>query len=174
MSTAVTTPSTAGTRAGTPERWELLGPHRDRLIRLAASRFNAHEAEDVAHEALLRAYAFENLDDERVGSFLTSVTLRLCVDWHRASTRARRAYGRLRADAHHEGPEERVCDKLAGGWLMRLLDGLPARERSVLLARAGGLSTSETAMQLGITHKAAESAFTRGRAKLLVHAAVAA
>jgi RNA polymerase sigma-70 factor (ECF subfamily) len=162
------------TRPGSPERWELLWPHRDRLVRIATVRLGAHEAEDAAHEALLRGYAFENLDEDRVGSFLTSVTVRLCVDRHRASTRARTAHGRLRGDRDLDSPEDRVCDKLTGGWLMGLLDRLPDREKAVLLARARGLSTREAAARLGITHKAAESAFTRGRAKLLVHVAAAA
>lgn len=166
---------TTTTLPGSTGRWMLLLPHRSRLVRLAAARLgSASEAEDCVHEAMLRTCQFPNLDEERVGSFLSTVVVRLCVDRHRAVTRARMAWSRVGDPVDDEGPEDLVCDRLAGAWLMERLGSLSGRERGVLTARAGGLSTREAAGWMGISEKAAESAFTRARAKLLVQAAAAA
>lgn len=155
-----------------PERWALLLPHRARLVRLATRKLgDPADAEDCVHESLLRTLAFAGLDDRRVGPFLTTVTARLCADRHRARARARALAHRFWDGDRHEGPEDRVCDQLAGAWLQDQLEQLPVRERDVLRARADGLSTAEAALSLGITRKAAESAFTRARAKLLSQAA---
>lgn len=158
-----------------PERWALLMPHRARLVKLATSKLgDPNEAEDCVHEALLRTLAFAGLDDQRAGQFLTTVTVRLCVDRHRANARARTLAHRLWDGGHDDGPEDRICDQLAGAWLQDRLTQLSDREREVIQQRADGLSTPEAAARLGITRKAAESAFTRARAKMLSHAALAA
>ena len=161
------------TEPGSSGRWMLLIPHRARLVRLATRKLGSvAEAEDCVHEAMLRTCQFAGLDDERVGSFLSTVVARICVDRHRAGKRAQAAWARL-SEPRQEGPEDSVCERLAGAWLMGLLDDFPARERWVLAARAEGLSTREAARRLGISQKAAESAFTRARAKMLAHAAAA-
>lgn len=148
-------------------RWALMMPHRQRLVRLATAQLgNAHDAEDCVHEAMLRTVLFEALDEDRISAFLTTVVVRLCVDRHRAAARARTALPRLWEGGRQESPEDEVCDQLSGAWLLRALGDLPARERSVMRARADGLSTTEAAQRLGITQKAAESAFTRARAKI--------
>lgn len=168
-------PAVARTARRSVERWALLVPHRERLVRLASARLgDVHEAQDCVHEAMLRALDFDGLDENRVAAFLSTVTIRLCVDRHRACARDRRIIHRLWEPGCEEGPEERICDRLLGAWLLGLIVALPTRERSVLQARADGLSTSEAARELGITPKAAESAFTRARTKMLVHAAAAA
>lgn len=156
---------------GSPERWALLLPHRPRLVTLGGTRLgDPLEAEDCAHEAMLRTLHFPRLDEARVGQFLTAVLVRLCVDRHRAQARNRRLASRLWDGGYHDGPEDRVCDRMAGSWLFGLLDRLPLQERAVLSARADGLSTRDAAQRLGISQKAAESAFTRGRAKMLAYA----
>jgi RNA polymerase sigma factor (sigma-70 family) len=168
---ARTTPTTAPGSAG---RWLLVLPHRARLVRLAAARLgNTSEAEDCVHEAMLRTCLYAHLDEDRVGSFLSTVVIRLCVDRHRSSSRARVAWSKVGEPADDEGPEDLVCNQLTGAWLMERLESLSSRERGILTARAGGLSTREAARWLGITDKAAESAFTRGRAKLLNQAKAA-
>jgi DNA-directed RNA polymerase specialized sigma24 family protein len=50
--------------------------------------------------------------------------------------------------------------------LLAQLDRLPSRERQVMLARANGLTVAEAASHFRISVKAAEGAFTRGRARL--------
>lgn len=155
------------TRPQSPERWALLVPHRERLVRLAIGKLgDVHEAEDCVHESLIRALGFTGLESERVGAFLTSVVVRLCVDRHRAHARTRRMAPRLwlSGDAAFE---DTVCDRIVGARLHARLAELPPRERDVLRARAAGYSVRETAEDLKISLKAAESAFTRGRAKML-------
>lgn len=164
---ASTPPSPAVTPPHSPERWALLVPHRERLVRIAAGKLgDAHEAEDCVHESLIRALSFTGLESERVGAFLTTVVVRLCVDRHRAHARARRTAPRLwvGGDAAFE---DTVCDRIVGARLHARLEDLSPRERDVLRARADGYSVRETAAHLDITVKAAESAFTRGRAKML-------
>lgn len=163
----------AVTRPHSPERWALLLPHRDRLVRVATGKLgDPTEAEDCVHESLIRALAFTDLESERVGAFLTTVVSRLCVDRHRANARARRTAPRLWAGGH-AGFEDSVCDRVVGARLHSRLDELPPRERDVLQSRADGWSVRETAERLQISLKAAESAFTRGRAKMLALAEAA-
>ncbi len=149
-------------------RWSLLVPHRQRLLRIAGRRVNSpQDAEDCVHEALLRAAAFPPLDEARVGQFLTTTVLRLCVDLHRARARGDRAFARCAVGTNEPPPDERICDQAEGHWLMGKVETLQGRERQVLLARAAGKSTREAAQDLAISVKAAEGAFTRGRARLI-------
>jgi DNA-directed RNA polymerase specialized sigma24 family protein len=92
--------------------------------------------------------------------------LRLCADRHRARARARRTAPRLWA-AGDAAFEDSVCDRVLGARLHARLAELPPREREVLRARADGFNVREAAEHLQISVKAAESAFTRGRAKML-------
>lgn len=168
-----TTIAATGTRPHSPERWALLVPHRDRLIRIARGKLaDGHEAEDCVHDSLIRALGFAGLESERVGAFLTTVVVRLCADRHRARARDRRTAPRLWVAGHDEF-EEGVCDRVLGAQLHAQLADLSPRERDVLRARAEGYSVRETAERLQISLKAAESAFTRGRAKMLVLAEAA-
>lgn len=156
------------TEPASTERWELILPHRERLLSVAARRLpSRYDAEDCVHEALLRCALFDGLDERRAGAFLTSTVLRLCVDHHRRAARSERAFRRLSTPAADPGHEEQVCESAAGNWLLHLAQFLSSRERMVLLARADGLSTAEAAQHYGITLKSAESAFTRARARLL-------
>jgi RNA polymerase sigma factor (sigma-70 family) len=150
-------------------RWHLLLPHRDRILRLARRRLSGdQEAEDCAQEALLRAASFSGLDESRVGPFLTTVTLRLCADVYRRAERSRRI-----AQAAHTawpdvplGPEETVCATAEEAWMLAQVHRLAGREHQVMLARLNGMSNREFARRHGISLKAAESAFTRARARL--------
>ncbi|MER7001074.1 sigma-70 family RNA polymerase sigma factor [Streptomyces sp. NPDC000410] len=149
--------------------WDEIASHRERLIRLVSRRLpNSQDAEDCVHEAMVRAAAHGNLDQERIGRFLTSVALRLCADHYRELERSRRLLCRA-ADVHTpEMPDEGVCDKDFGRWLLQQVQLLRGRERQVVLARAHGISTLEFARIHQISVKAAEGAFTRGRARLRI------
>ncbi|WP_424217651.1 RNA polymerase sigma factor (plasmid) [Streptomyces sp. BI20] len=150
-------------------RWELVLPHRERLLRLARTRLTGQQdVEDCVQEALLRAALHRGLDEARVGAFLTAVTLRLCVDVHRRRERAVRF---LHRHAHTvettaAGPEEAACAAAEGAWMLAQVQRLDGREREVVLARIEGAGTREAAGRLGISVKAAEGAFTRARARL--------
>ena len=156
----------SGDSAGA-HRWTLVLPHRERLLRLARTRLNsAQDAEDCVQEALLRAASFRSLDEARVGPFLTSTLLRLCVDHYRLSDRQHRLRQRIAFVDISPDPGELVSDQDLGLWMLDQAHQLQGRARHVVLARAAGLSVAAAAGELGISVKAAESAFTRGRARL--------
>jgi RNA polymerase sigma factor (sigma-70 family) len=154
-------------------RWGLVWRERERLLRLARARLGpGPDAEDCVQEALIRAAVHDDLDEDRVGALLTTITLRLCVDHHRRQVRERRAVslvgvhaavptGGAVSEAEHD-----VCEQAVGRWLLHQAARLGEREQQVLLARARGLSATEAARTLRITPKAAESAYTRARGRL--------
>ncbi|WP_159056205.1 RNA polymerase sigma factor [Streptomyces sp. DSM 15324] len=153
-------------------RWALVLAERERLLRLAKGRLGrSADAEDCVQEAMIRAVTFEALDESRVAALLTTITLRLCVDHQRGTQRDRRLADRAHL-LHRNDPgtgsevEHRTCERAAGAWLLTQVPALGRREREVLLARARGLSTAETATALRITYKSAESAFTRARSRM--------
>jgi RNA polymerase sigma factor (sigma-70 family) len=167
------TERSVASRMPASEQWELVLAHRERLLRIARRRLpTVEDAEDCVHEALIRAASAADLDPARVGQFVTSVLVRLCVDHARAASTAQRALGRL-VEAHGDvSPEEAICDHAQASWIMENLMGrLSTREREVLRARADGLSTREAARRLNISGKSAEAALTRARSRLRALAA---
>ncbi|CAL9643886.1 RNA polymerase sigma factor (sigma-70 family) [Streptomyces glaucescens] len=136
-------------------------------MRLVRRRLPSYQdAEDCVQETMARAAAHTALDRNRLGPFLTSVALRLCIDFYRDMERRRRL---LQRTAFLDDPgttEEDVCDEDFGRWLLTQVHQLRGREQEVILARAAGISTAEFARMNNISVKAAESAFTRGRARL--------
>jgi RNA polymerase sigma-70 factor (ECF subfamily) len=151
-------------------RWSLVMRERERLLRLVVGRLGrTADAEDCVQEAMIRAATYAALDEDRVGALLTTITLRLCVDQQRRATRDQRLAHRVKTlggSDHGPDVELQTCERAAGSWLMGQLDRLSAREQQVIQARADGMSTAETARALNITHKSAESAYTRARSRL--------
>lgn len=150
-------------------RWAAVGAHRDRLLRLSRARCaNPQDAEDCVQEAMLRAVEFDTLDEERLGPFLTTVTVRLCTDLHRGRSRGDRLSRRLAAYAAavEPGPEDAVCDRAESVWLSRHVDTLPLRQREIVHARAAGESCGAVAEQLRMSYAAIESALSRARRTL--------
>jgi DNA-directed RNA polymerase specialized sigma24 family protein len=78
-------PEERGSADGHPaDRWQRVLSHRESLLKVARRRsMNVDDAEDAVHEAMVRAAESANLDDARLGAWLTSVTIRLCVDRYR-------------------------------------------------------------------------------------------
>jgi RNA polymerase sigma factor (sigma-70 family) len=137
---------------------------RDRLLRIARSRtLNEAEAEDCVSEAMLRCVEFEGLDEERLGAFLTTVTVRLCADQHRARARLLRTGGRMAGPDAEPGPEENVCERAEAAWLATHLRRLPAHQRRVVEARAAGLSCADVARRFDVSVDAVKSAVARAR-----------
>ncbi len=114
----------------------------------------------------MRAAAYGSLDRKRLGPFLTTVAMRLCIDFYRDLERRKRLLQRAAVVCEPETPEEGVCDEDFGRWLLDQVRSLRGREQEVILARADGISTAEFARIHKISVKAAEGAFTRGRARL--------
>jgi RNA polymerase sigma-70 factor (ECF subfamily) len=147
-------------------RWELVAAHRERLLRVARSRTaSLADAEDAVQETLLRSVTFENLDEERVGPFLTTVVTRICADRYRANGMSDRLHQRLGARlVDDESPEEQVCDDAEAAAVAAVVTTLPKRQQAVVRARSIGLSCGEVAHHLGLTYSAVESALSRARA----------
>ncbi|WP_320775350.1 sigma-70 family RNA polymerase sigma factor [Streptomyces sp. CRN 30] len=147
--------------------WEDIFQHRDRLMRLVRRRLPSfQDAEDCVQETMARAAAHATLDRNRLGPFLTSVALRLCIDFYREIERRSRLLQRAALLDFSGTTEEDVCDEDFGRWLLSQVEKLRGREQEVILARAAGISTAEFARMHNISVKAAEAAFTRGRARL--------
>jgi RNA polymerase sigma factor (sigma-70 family) len=165
--------STPEAPVGAPSRWDIMVPHVPRLLRLARRRLpTLQDAEDCVQEALIRTACAINLDQARVGPFLTTVVINLCADQARARSARARLLDRVAYATTDPPPEESICDRAEARWLSdRVEHVLPVRERDVLRARAAGLTVRQTAEHLGMTVKAAEAAFTRARKVLRGHCA---
>ena len=148
-------------------RWRLILGYREHVTRLVRSRlWNAHDVDDCVQEVMLRAVLFPRLDEDRVGSFVTSTALRLCVDYYRDWERQRRLRARVAFLDQPIGPDEPITEHDLGRWMFERAGQLHGREQQIMLARAQGLTNRQIAESLGLTAKAVESAFTRGRARL--------
>jgi len=146
--------------------WSDIAAHRERLVRIARRRCPSRDdAEDVVHEAMLRSATFEDLDEERLGQFLTAVTLRLCADVYRHADRDARAVRRLDAE-DVPSPEAAAVAAAEAAELRELLDSLPTRQRAVLVDRAEGLSVTQISARHELTYKATESALSRARSTM--------
>lgn len=148
-------------------RWELACEHRQALLAVARRRVPQH-AHDVVHEALARAVQAGGLDPQRLGAWLTQVTLRLCVDVGRSDDRHVRCQQRL--TGHHQpapAPESDVCDRAEAAWIAEVARRqLPQRQLDALLLKADGMSLAEVAGELGVSYKTAESLLSRARAAM--------
>ena len=148
-------------------RWELVLPHRERLIRLARGLVDdPGDAEACVQEALTRCVTFPGLDEANVAAFLVATTRRLCVDHHRGHARTSRVAARLSGRAVAEpGPDELVCDRAEAAWVNERLADLPVRQRDVILARAAGHSPQEIAERLAVSYKTVETLLYRVRVR---------
>lgn len=147
--------------------WPLLLVERPRLMRLARARgASQHDAEDCVQEALARVANKVDVEVRTLPQLLTRVVCNLVIDKHRE--RARDQALALRDHRCLVPPaDEIVCDWAEGRWFAAQLPHLRDRERAVLVHRAAGQSVNDTATALGMTYKAVEGAYTRGRKHMI-------
>ncbi|MGW5482023.1 sigma-70 family RNA polymerase sigma factor [Streptomyces sp. NPDC004008] len=154
--------------AAADERWQRMWSHREQLLKVARRRsMNQEDAEDAVHEAMLRAAERPDLDDERLGAWLTTVTMRLCVDRHRQVNRE--AQVGSRPTLVTPGPvsvEEAVCDRAEAKWLAVRSGELPARQAEALRLRSEDLDVSQVAVRMGLSYRTVESLLARARRTL--------
>ncbi|TKA00053.1 RNA polymerase sigma factor [Actinacidiphila oryziradicis] len=159
---------TMETYRGSDERWQRMWRHREQLLKVARRRSMSREdAEDAVHEAMLRAVENPHIDDERLGAWLTTVTVRLCADRYRQVNRETEV-GSL---ATHAIPapatlEESVCDRAEAVWLARQSGELPARQAEALRLKSQDLDVEQVASHMGLSYRAAESLLARARRAL--------
>jgi RNA polymerase sigma-70 factor, ECF subfamily len=103
---------------------------------------NAHVAEDLAQEALLRGLrSLGSLESpEKFGPWLCGIAVRVCLDWRKAKQSTQVPFTVLKRDGPFDAPldDERGgaaqvdrCDEL--GRLMHEVDALPEKHREMLL-----------------------------------------
>jgi RNA polymerase sigma-70 factor, ECF subfamily len=133
---------------------------------------NAADAEDVAQEALLRAYkSFERLRDRnRFRGWLVRISFRLALDRLRSAKR-REQRDMLWSEPAHLAPsataEEVAASNQFQGHLERALDELPEKLRLVLLLSAmEGHTIGEIAAMVGVPLGTVKSRIFLARKKL--------
>ncbi len=134
---------------------------------------NPAEAEDVAQEAMLRAYRnFHRLRDrERFRGWLVRATFRLALDRIRAKTRRERYEHdatRAKLNAQSEGDvEDVVASREFERQVAQALDALPEKLRIVIvLAAIEGYNTREVAKLAGVPEGTVKSRLFLARKKL--------
>ncbi|MEJ8672833.1 sigma-70 family RNA polymerase sigma factor [Streptomyces sp. MS1.AVA.1] len=161
--------------AGTPaaanaadDRWQRMWSHREQLLKVARRRsISAEDAEDAVHEAMLRAAERPDLDDERLAAWLTTVTMRLCVDRHRQVNREAEVRASPTLIAPGPAPvEEAVCDRAEAKWLAVRSDELPARQAEALRLKSEDLDVGQVAVRMGLSYRTVESLLARARRTL--------
>jgi RNA polymerase sigma factor (sigma-70 family) len=153
-----------GGAAAGQARWGTVWGHRARLLHLARRRTaSPHDAEDAVHEALIRALDHPHIPDERLGAWLTTVTIRLCADMHRRRQREQRAWASAGQASDTAAFEARVCDHAEAAWVAGIVSRLPVRQAEALRLRARGLTIAQLAHRLGTSPKAVESLLARAR-----------
>lgn len=143
---------------------------RPRLHRYAIRRLgDAHEAEELVQEALLRAYSHREqlLTEEDLSAWTTVVTGRLVIDRLRVRGRSTSVadvpetarLGRDTADVVVARDEARTA--------LDALDAMPPRQAALLWAReVEGLSYEDLCVRFGMTEPAVRSVLTRARKAL--------
>ncbi|MFF4396493.1 sigma-70 family RNA polymerase sigma factor [Streptomyces sp. NPDC001480] len=150
------------------ERWQRMWSHREQLLKVARRRSMSQEdAEDAVHEAMLRAAERPDLDDERLAAWLTTVTMRLCVDRYRQVNREAEVRTRPTLLAPAPVPvEEAVCDRAEARWLAVRSGELPARQAEALRLKSEDLDVSQVAVRMGLSYRTVESLLARARRTL--------
>lgn len=150
------------------DRWERMWTHREQLLKVARRRsMSLEDAEDAVHEAMLRAAERPDLDDERLAAWLTTVTIRLCVDRYRQVSRE--AEVRKSPTLIAPGPvpvEEAVCDRAEARWLAVRSGELPARQAEAIRLKSEDLDVSQVAVRMGLSYRTVESLLARARRTL--------
>ncbi|MFJ9148160.1 RNA polymerase sigma factor [Streptomyces sp. NPDC102270] len=150
------------------DRWQRMWSHREHLLKVARRRsMSPEDAEDAVHEAMLRAAERPDLDDERLGAWLTTVTMRLCVDRYRQVNRE--AEVRSSPTLVAPGPvpvEEAVCDRAEAKWLAVRSGELPARQAEALRLKSEDLDVGQVAVRMGLSYRTVESLLARARRTL--------
>ncbi|SCK27793.1 RNA polymerase sigma factor [Streptomyces sp. WMMB 322] len=161
------TGSCKGSVDGSDRRWQCIWSHREQLLKVARRRsLGVEDAEDAVHEAMVRAWEKPDLDESRVGAWLTTVTIRLCVDRHRQMSRETDVQGLSPAASSHSSVEEVVCDRLEADWLAQRSSELPPRQAHALWLKSANLDVAQVAEEMGLSYRTVESLLARGRRTL--------
>ncbi|MEX2971460.1 sigma-70 family RNA polymerase sigma factor [Streptomyces sp. C184] len=147
------------------ERWQRMWSHREHLLRVARRRsMSVEDAEDAVHEAMVRAMENPHVEEERLGAWLTTVTMRLCVDRYRQVNREAEVGTRSTLTPHAFAPvDEVVCDRAEAKWLANRSGELPARQAEALWLKSEDLDVGQVARKMGLSYRTVESLLARAR-----------
>jgi len=148
------------------QRWATLLPYRERLVRLARRQGAGPEAEDVAHEALLRTVVQPGLDLDRAWSYLAKVAANLAADLHRRSAREQVLRAHAGLSPRPQPADESVEDLDLGRHAVRLVAGLEADLRDIVLLRRDGATWSQVGARVGQAPTTVEMRYRRAVAPL--------
>ncbi|MBT2543234.1 sigma-70 family RNA polymerase sigma factor [Streptomyces sp. ISL-44] len=149
-------------------RWQHMWGHREQLLKVARRRsMSAEDAEDAVQEAMLRGAQHTHLDEARLGAWLTTVTMRLCVDRYRQVHREAQLSGTPKLTAPGPVPvDEAVCDRAEARWLAFRSRELPARQAEALRLKSEERDVGQIAREMGLSYEAVESLLARARRTL--------
>ncbi|MBT2453172.1 sigma-70 family RNA polymerase sigma factor [Streptomyces sp. ISL-43] len=149
-------------------RWQRMWGHREQLLKVARRRsMSAEDAEDAVQEAMLRGAQHTHLDEARLGAWLTTVTMRLCVDRYRQVHREAQLSGTPKLTAPGPVPvDEAVCDRAEARWLAFRSRELPARQAEALRLKSQERDVGQIAREMGLSYEAVESLLARARRTL--------
>ncbi|MEU6084207.1 sigma-70 family RNA polymerase sigma factor [Streptomyces sp. NPDC047108] len=156
---------TGSSQGSSDERWARMWSHREELLKVARRRsMSVEDAEDAVHEAMLRAMENPHIDDDRLGAWLTTVTMRLCVDRYRQINREAQVGSRSTLAAPPPAPvEDVVCDRAEAIWLAGRSGDLPARQAEALWLKSEDLDVDQVARTMGLSYRTVESLLARAR-----------
>ncbi|MBV9847721.1 MAG: sigma-70 family RNA polymerase sigma factor [Kutzneria sp.] len=148
--------------------WEECARLRSQLVGIASRHPAASgQAEDIVHDALVRAAGFRELDLDRLHPFLVTVVKRLCVDEARRRSTATRIHTHPKlCPESPDDPAERTCDQAEADWVVSSLGQLTDYERSLVALVASGHPHDDIARILGTTPRATQTALSRIRGKI--------
>lgn len=138
---------------------------RRAVYRCQALLGNREDAEDCVQDALLAALSRDLDTIEDLEGFVTAVARRRAIDRIRHRQVRQHVLPRLalRDDTTTPDIAEGVTNRYEAAWLVAKLKGLPPKTRAVVACLAAGKSLGETAEELGLSYRAAESHVTRAR-----------
>jgi RNA polymerase sigma-70 factor (ECF subfamily) len=138
---------------------------RRAVYRCQALLGNREDAEDCVQDALLAALSQGPGTIADLEGFVTAVARRRAIDRIRHRQVRQNTLPRLAHRDESTTPDiaEAVTNRGEAVWLVQKLDALPPATRAVIEALAAGKSLTETAAELGLTYRAAESHVTRAR-----------
>jgi RNA polymerase sigma-70 factor (ECF subfamily) len=147
--------------------------HADEILRYTHARLGPDLAEDVTAETFLTAFRRrDSYDTGRPDArpWLYGIAIRLIGKHRRAEGRYRRMLQAAPADRSTEDPGDRSAERVTAQQLRpqltAVVNGLPARDRELLLLIAwAGLTYEESAQALGISTSAVRSRLNRIRVR---------
>ena len=150
-----------GEREQPPTRWVAIAAHRDYLVRLARRKGAGADAEDVASEAIIRAYTQPALDVSRARAYLAKIASNMVIDLRRLASRDRLLHTHAALAPRPGAATDEVDDRALARYAERLVDQLDGDVRQIIRWRGEGESWRQIATRLGQRKETVEMRYRR-------------